>query len=128
MAQPRIVSARSHGSRITTDYSVTLLRGFAGGCGGWPRGCVALLRGGRGHVSARRQTRSNPQRSIGWTRSMWWTLRDLVERRLNRAVELRVGAPSVVLGRVVDLDIRVGPVVLDAPADVVEEERKLRLR
>src|SRR5205814_2175888 len=60
-------------------------------------------------------------------RRMMWTLRQLIQRRLNRAVELRVGATRVILRRVVNLDVGVGAVVLDTPADVVEEERELGL-
>ena len=54
-------------------------------------------------------------------------LGDLAQRRLERLLELRVAAARRVLGRVVDVDVRVGAVVLDLPADVLEPERELRL-
>src|ERR671932_655926 len=54
-------------------------------------------------------------------------LRQQVERDLDRFTQLAVVAASVVLWLVINLDIRVGAVVLHAPADVVEEERELWL-
>src|SRR5438552_5721137 len=53
--------------------------------------------------------------------------RSQIERLGDGPIELRIGAAGVVVRGIVDLDVGVGAVVLDAPADVIEEERKLRL-
>jgi hypothetical protein len=69
-----------------------------------------------------RELRRDPSRPIRWTRTMRRPFRELLERYLDRSVELLIGPPSVVLRCVVDLYVRVGAIVFDAPANIVEEE------
>jgi hypothetical protein len=49
------------------------------------------------------------------------------QRGLERDLELAVAAGGRVLRRVVDLDVGIGAVVLDAEADIGEPERELGL-
>src|SRR6185437_16745233 len=58
---------------------------------------------------------------------VWRVLRELRQADFNCAVQLHVYTPNVVLRAVVHLDVRVRAVVLDVPADIVEEKRELRL-
>ena len=51
-----------------------------------------------------------------------------LERGGERRLELPIALVRRVLRRVVDLDLRIGAVVLDGEADVGEPERELRLR
>src|SRR5205085_5975513 len=52
---------------------------------------------------------------------------ELVQRSLNSPIQLGIGAAGIILWRIVNFDVGISPVVLHAPADVVEEERELRL-
>src|ERR1051326_743970 len=122
IAQPRIESALNQGSRINTSVG-GLARGDGGGLAR-----VAVCRGGGGDARTRCESRSDAQWPVGWPRPVRRTLGDLVQRRLNCSIQLRIRSVRVVLWRVVHLDVRVSAVVLDPPAHVVEEERELRLR
>src|SRR5579864_5515046 len=51
-----------------------------------------------------------------------------IERDFERLLELPIVSGERVLRRVVDLDFRIGAVILDGETDVREPERKLRLR
>src|SRR5678816_817017 len=53
---------------------------------------------------------------------------ELGECDVDRTVELRVDPGRVVLRAVLHDDVRIGPVVLDAPPDVAEPEAELGLR
>ena len=54
-------------------------------------------------------------------------LGEQVQRDFDGLVQLRICTAGVVLRCIVDLDVGVGAIVFDAPANVVEEERELRL-
>src|SRR5215469_15715110 len=68
------------------------------------------------------------KRPVSRSRPMGWAFGQLVERCLYGSIQLRILTSGIVLRRVVHLAVRVGPVVLGTPADVVEEERELGLR
>src|SRR5262249_59203237 len=76
---------------------------------------------------ARSELRRHSPWAIGRPRPMGRLAGKLVEGDLDRAIELWVGAARVVLWRIVDFDVRIGAVVFDSPADIVEEEREFRL-
>src|SRR5438067_1802700 len=124
-----MASARSHGSRsISLRYAGDLCAA---------RSTLRRLRRAPGQrrllvvphrAVSRSETWRRAPRSVGWSRSMRRSLREQLQRHLDGFVELRIGTPRVVVWCIVDLDIRVGAVVFDSPADVVEEKRELRLR
>src|SRR5262249_15305403 len=88
---------------------------------------VAVSRRGSACACARRESWRNPARPVGRSRAMRRPLLERLQRHFDRLLELRIGAARVILWRVIDLDVGVGTVVLDAPTDVVEEERELGL-
>src|SRR4051794_21178148 len=79
------------------------------------------------HLPSWRQRRRRQVASLGPLGRVRRLLIQLLQADLDRPLKLDVDAAHVILRAVVDLDLRIGAVILDVPADVVEEERVLRL-